>query len=71
MLFVIYEQHRLHSVYVIFLLDWFHCDAFQKREKNRVNDSLFTLEFPASVQVQSLIIYAINTSKNLIETLKR
>jgi len=35
MLLVIWEQHRFHSIYVI-LADWFHCDASQKRETNRV-----------------------------------
>jgi len=72
MLLVIWGQHRIHSVRVIVLADWFQCDASQKRETNRVHDGLLTLEVPVSVQVQRsiILVYAVNIAKNLTETLK-
>jgi hypothetical protein len=71
MLLVIWGQHRILSICVIVLADWFHCDASQKRETNRVHDGLLTLDVPVSVQVRSSIVYAVSTAKNLTETLKR
>jgi hypothetical protein len=46
MLFVIWGKHRINSIYVIVLADWFNCDASPTRETNRVHDGLLKLEVP-------------------------